>query len=166
MTSVGTKKEEKQRQRVDRQRSQMKSWPKFEKRSEHIGDERGRARPHQKNGDHMEVSRRERRMAQTARLAGRQFKWLHLHMTLDVKDAFLPMEQPADEEAMIVASDGKYRLRRNFSAKNAAPHASYRDVREVVDPIRKPNALRVAWCGSGQWCDSGYHAEKYMKQKT
>ena len=83
-----------------------------------------------------------------ARLVGRQFKWsvftedafaptsasvvvqmlLRLQMktglalyTLDVKDAFLLMDQPEDEKAMIVTENGAYRLKRNLPGqRNAA----------------------------------------------
>ena len=83
-----------------------------------------------------------------ARLVGRQFKWsvftedsfaptsasvvvrmlLRLQMqtglalyTLDVKDAFLLMDQPADEKAMIVTNNGKYKLKKNLPGqRNAA----------------------------------------------
>ena len=83
-----------------------------------------------------------------ARLVGRQFKWsvftedafaptsasvvvrmlLHLQMitgyalyTLDVKDGFLLMDQPADEKAMIITENGKYRLKKNLPGqRNAA----------------------------------------------
>ena len=83
-----------------------------------------------------------------ARLVGHQFKWsvftedafaptsasvvvrmlLHLQMitgyalyTLDVKDAFLLMDQPADEKAMIITENGKYRLKKNLPGqRNAA----------------------------------------------
>ena len=83
-----------------------------------------------------------------ARLVGRQFKWsvftedafaptsasvivrmlLRLQMksglalyTLDVKDAFLLMDQPEDEKALVVTANGTYRLKRNLSGqRNAA----------------------------------------------
>lgn len=83
-----------------------------------------------------------------ARLVGHQFKWsvftedafaptsasvvvrmlLHLQMitgyalyTLDVKDGFLLMDQPADEKAMIITENGKYRLKKNLPGqRNAA----------------------------------------------
>ena len=83
-----------------------------------------------------------------ARLVGRQFKWsvfaedafaptsasvivrmlLRLQMksglalyTLDVKDAFLLMDQPEDEKALAVTANGTYRLKRNLPGqRNAA----------------------------------------------
>ena len=83
-----------------------------------------------------------------ARLVGRQFKWsvftedafaptsasvvvrmlLQLQMrtglalyTLDVKDAFLLMDQPEDERAMIVTENAQYKLRMNLPGqRNAA----------------------------------------------
>ena len=83
-----------------------------------------------------------------ARLVGRQFKWsvfaedafaptsasvivrmlLRLQMksglalyTLDVKDAFLLMDQPEDEKALVVTANGTYRLKRNLPGqRNAA----------------------------------------------
>ncbi|CAK9073386.1 unnamed protein product [Durusdinium trenchii] len=41
--------------------------------------------------------------------------------TLDVKDAFLLMDQPADEKAMIVTNNGQYKLKKNLPGqRNAA----------------------------------------------
>ena len=115
-----------------------------------------------------------------ARLVGRQFKWsvftedsfaptsasvvvrmlLRLQMqtglalyTLDVKDAFLLMDQPADEKAMIVTSNGKYKLKKNLPGqRNAAAQwfkgfcavaRNYGMVQDVMQPTMMKKDKKV-----------------------
>ena len=56
--------------------------------------------------------------------------------TLDVKDAFLLMEQPADEKAMIVTENGQYKLKRNLPGQRN-PGAQWFDDEEKEDTWRR-----------------------------
>ena len=71
--------------------------------------------------------------------------------TLDVKDAFLLMDQPADEKAMIVTSNGKYKLKKNLPGQRNAAAQWFKG---------------FFWC-SGQelWHGSGRDAADYDEER-